>query len=43
MRKYLAFALLAAALVGAVAATGGVAAFMTMEAQVAAACSNGGC
>jgi hypothetical protein len=43
MRTYLAFALLALALAGAVAAAGGVAAFVNMETQVAVACASVGC
>jgi hypothetical protein len=43
MRKYLAFALLALALASAVAAAGGVTAFVTLETQVAMACATVGC
>jgi hypothetical protein len=42
MRKYLALALLALVLAG-ILATGGVTAFMTLETQLAAACTSVGC
>ena len=43
MSKYLAFALLALAAAAAVEAAGGVAAFMTQQTQIAAACAKIGC
>ena len=41
MRKYLTLALLALAVAGAVAVAGGVAAFVTQQTQIAAACAVG--
>ena len=43
MSKYLAFALLALAVAGAVEAAGGVAAYMAQQSQIAAACAKVGC
>jgi|GEM_PF-4361885 len=43
MSKYLAFALLALAVASAVEAAGGVAAYMTQQTRIGAACANVGC